>query len=98
LVVWLKTKTPRLTGNRGVFEIVQLNQKFIPTMPSWQSTRIQMETYPLVCTEFSMVENVVFIFDAHKKHHRRAFVKVFPNGEKCVVGFWRSARLASAHE
>ena len=43
-------------------------------MPEWQTTRVQMDMCPLAGTEFSLVANVVFIFDGDRKHHWRAFV------------------------
>jgi hypothetical protein len=34
-----------------------------------------MDIYPLACACFSVGANVVFIFNAEKKHHSGAFVK-----------------------
>ena len=44
-------------------------------MPRRQPTRVQMDIYPLVCACFRVGANVVFIFNAEKKHHYVAFVK-----------------------
>jgi hypothetical protein len=63
LSCWVKkTENPRLPGNRGSLEIFFLNQKFVPTMPKQQPTRVQMDMRPLACACFSIGANVVFIF------------------------------------
>jgi hypothetical protein len=48
-------------------KVFWLNQKFVPTLPEWRSTRIQMDVCPLACAQFSWLANVVFIFDDEEK-------------------------------
>ena len=44
-------------------------------MPEWQTMRVQMDILcPLDCAGCSMVANVVFIFDAHRKHYFKSVV------------------------
>ncbi len=44
-------------------------------MPGRQTTRVQMDILcPLDCAGCSMVANVVFIFDADRKHHFESVV------------------------
>ena len=44
-------------------------------MPEWQITRVQMDMLcPLDCAGCSMVANVVFMFDTHRKHNFKSFV------------------------
>jgi hypothetical protein len=45
-------------------------------MPERQTRRVQMDMLcPLDCAGCSMVANVVFIFDAHRKHYFTTLVK-----------------------
>ncbi|HUZ07892.1 MAG TPA: hypothetical protein VMV89_10450 [Candidatus Paceibacterota bacterium] len=92
-----KAKNPRLTGNRGFFEILLLNQKFVPTMPGRQPTRVPMDICPLACACFSMVANVVFIFFTFKPRRQetpfRSVCQIDFVQRKIVVGFACGAKL-----
>jgi hypothetical protein len=72
-----KRKTRDWLAIAGLLKVFWLNQKFVPTMPGWQTTRVQMDRCPLDCASRSMVANVVFMFDSRIKYHLRAFVKKF---------------------
>jgi hypothetical protein len=73
-----------LTGNRGVFEILFLNQKFVSTMPKRQPTRVQMDMHPSDCACFSVGANVVFIFNGREETPFRGACQIDLYGEKSL--------------
>jgi hypothetical protein len=72
-----KQKTRDWLAIAGLLKILFLNQKFVPTMPKWQTMRVQMDILcPLDWAGCSMVANVVFIFNGRKETSFRGVCQI----------------------